>query len=201
METIPTVAVFDFDNTMTTRDSLVPFLFYVAGPWKTLWKLLLLTPWLLGFLLKISSRQEVKERILTSFFNGISLAELQRLGTTYANYGLDQYVRPAALERLKWHQQNGHRCILISASVDAYLDAWTKRHRFHDLICSELDTDANGIVTGRLKGDNCWGAEKKRRLIELLGPKSQYELYAYGDSRGDHELLDMADHRFYRFFA
>jgi len=199
MNTIPTVAVFDFDNTMTTRDSLVPFLFYMAGPWKTCWKLFLLTPWLLGFLFKMISRQKTKEKILIAFFKGMTLPNLQKLGSDYANSCLDRYVRLQALERLKWHQQQGHRCILISASIDVYLMPWAQCQGFDDLICSELDV-ANGMVTGNVKGINCWGPEKKRRLIELLGPKSQYELYAYGDSLGDKELLDLANHGFYRFF-
>ena len=69
---------------------------------------------------------------------------------------------------------------------------------FNDLICTQLETDENGLITGKIKGNNCWGVEKINRLENLLGTKDQYELYAYGDSRGDLELLDNADHAFYR---
>ena len=87
-------------------------------------------------------------------------------------------------------------CVLISASIDAYLDPWSKLAGFDHVICSRLETTPAGNVTGRLVGLNCWGPEKVRRLEELFGPLKKYTLYAYGDSRGDKELLAGADYPF-----
>ncbi len=109
-------------------------------------------------------------------------------------------IKPQAMERLHWHKQQGHDCILVSASLELYLVPWAKRHGFQDILASRLEIDQKGRVTGQLIGKNCWGAEKRRRLIELLGPQKYYQLYAYGDSRGDQELLEIADYPFYRLF-
>lgn len=88
--------------------------------------------------------------------------------------------------------------MLISASVDTYLVPWAQRVGFDKVATSLLEIDANQCITGRLVGKNCWGPEKVRRLQELVGPKEGYVLYAYGDTRGDRELLQYADHPFYR---
>ena len=75
---------------------------------------------------------------------------------------------------------------------------WALKTGFDDVIASHLETREDGRITGNLLGENCFGIEKVRRLEALLGPKSGYTLYAYGDSRGDRELLSSADYAYYR---
>lgn len=195
----PIIAAFDFDGTITTRDTLISFLAFTAGKWPLAKKLAKVSPQMIGYLLNLVSRQEAKESILTSFFKGLPHHQLQEMGEAFARSGtLAHLMQPAALKRLEWHKRQNHRCILISASIDAYLKPWSEQQGFGDLICSKLEVDGNGHVTGRLDGVNCWGPEKERRLIELLGPKEDFMLYAYGDSRGDEELLSLADFAFHR---
>ncbi|WP_068471369.1 HAD-IB family hydrolase [Candidatus Protochlamydia phocaeensis] len=198
---LPIIAAFDFDNTLTDRDSLLPFLFYQAGFFKAASRLMALTPSFIHFLFKTLSRQEIKEKILASFFKGMPYAELQKWGKKYASESLDAYLKPEAIERLRWHQRAGHRCVLISASLEFYLCPWAQRHGFDDVIASRLELDQAGCVTGRLQDLNCWGPEKSKRLLEKMGKKDKYVLYAYGDSRGDKELLALADFPFYRNFG
>jgi HAD superfamily hydrolase (TIGR01490 family) len=200
MKKLSVIAAFDFDHTMTKCDSLLPFLIEFAGIFQTILKLALLTPSFIKFFLGNLSRQEVKEKILTSFFKGLPVSILQQKGHAYAHKRLDDFVKSQALERLAWHQQQGHKCLLVSASLDFYLNPWAKSKGFDAVICSSLEVTSEQFVTGKLQGLNCWGPEKKRRLIEQFGPKESYQLYMYGDSRGDQELLDLADYPFYRIF-
>jgi len=195
----PVVAAFDFDGTITKRDTLLSFLAFTAGKWEMAKKLAAISPQLLGFVCGAVSRQGAKEAILKSFFQGIPLEQLRELGTGFAQSSmLARLIHPGALKRLEWHRNQNHRCILISASIDIYLDPWRRRLGFQDLLCSHLEVDQNAVVTGYLQGMNCWGPEKARRLQDLLGSKEDYILYAYGDSRGDQELLSLADYPFYR---
>lgn len=193
------IAAFDFDGTMTKRDTLISFLIFAAGRWATTKKLSLLLPKMLGFVFKQVSRQEAKEAILNCFFKGIPYDQLQELGDAFArSNALLNLISPAALKRLDWHRSQKHRCILISASIEAYLQPWSDQQGFNDLICSRLEIDLQGNITGRLQGSNCWGLEKERRLLEIAGKRENYILYAYGDSLGDRELLSIADYPFYR---
>lgn len=195
------VAVFDFDHTLINRDSLVPFLFYAKGFKKSTLYLLALMPVFISFLMGIASRQEVKERILTLFFKGMSMEQLQALGNRYAEEKLDSFLKPEAMDRLKWHQSQGHRCLVVSASPEFYLKPWVARHGIEAVLASRLELTAGGELTGRLAGINCWGMEKRRRLETYLGSRDGYELYVYGDSRGDQELLAFANHPYYQKFV
>lgn len=195
----PVIAAFDFDGTITKRDSLVSFLAFTAGKWQTAKKLILASPQMIGFLLHKVSRQHAKEAILKQFFKGIPYHQLLEMGDAFSrSTTLSNLILPAALKRLEWHRSQKHRCILVSASLDVYLKPWSIDHGFDDLICSKLQVDQNGNATGLLDGKNCWGPEKERRLLECIGSKENYVLYVYGDSRGDEELLSKADYPFYR---
>lgn len=195
----PVIAAFDFDGTITTRDSLLPFLFYASGYTETLKKLSLLSPTFLKYILGLKSRQNTKETVLKEFFWGMPIDWMTALGEVFSSsQDLDQLIRPEAKERIHWHQNQGHQCILISASIDVYLNPWAKTFGFRHVISSQLKITKDGKVTGELQGLNCWGPEKMRRLIELIGPRENYILYAYGDSRGDRELLASADYAFFK---
>lgn len=189
-----TVAAFDFDGTITYRDSLLPFLFFCKGSYTTAWRLSTLAPYLAMDVLRGADRQVMKERVLTRFFGGESVDLLRQWGKRFASESLPSHCRPEAMERLRWHQGQGHRCILVSASIDLYLEPWARAVGFHDIITSRVLIDAQGFFAGHLAGKNCRGQEKVVRLEELLGPNKNYELYAYGDSKGDRELLAYADH-------
>jgi HAD superfamily hydrolase (TIGR01490 family) len=194
----PTVAAFDFDGTITYHDSLLPFLRYTNALIPCYYKLFTCLPTMALFMMGLVSRQWAKETILSRFFGGMRARELADVGRRYALEELPKHVRPEALSRLRWHQEQGHQCVLVSASVDLYLEPWAESVGFDHVLCSRLDVTRSGEVTGRLFGKNCWGPEKTDRLDELLGPREGYNLFAYGDSRGDHDLLSYADRPFYR---
>jgi len=196
----PIVAAFDFDGTITTRDSLPYFLVYASGFFKTFFKLAMHIPKFIACLLKIISRQQVKESLLKSFFKGMPIETLRSEGKKFAKGPLKKIVKQDALDELKKQQAQGARCILVSANLDVYLDEFAKLYGFHDCIASKVDFDGQGLVTGYLQGLNCREIEKVRRLEQLLGPRDDYILYAYGDSDGDKEMLEFADFPFYRKF-
>jgi phosphatidylglycerophosphatase C len=195
---LPTVAAFDFDGTITYCDTLIPFLWSVAGPLATVIALFCQIPTFIACVLGNISRQEAKERVLTQCLRGKSWNEEVQKAEKFAKGSLNRFVRPTALRRIEWHRAQGHRCILVSATLDVYLKEWAMQNGFQNLICSRLEVDERGQITGHLKGANCRGEEKVRRLKELLGERENYLLFAYGDSPGDKEMLAFADFPFYR---
>ncbi|MBA2367835.1 MAG: HAD-IB family hydrolase [Candidatus Protochlamydia sp.] len=196
-----TISAFDFDHTLIDRDSLLPFLYYSSGVVKASFYLFLLMPAFMLFFLGVATRQATKEKILTRFFKGVPFDKLRAIGYQYAEEKLDRYIKPEALEKLQWHLEQGHCCILVSASFNFYLEAWAKRHGFEATLCSIPAIDKRGKVTGLLKGKNCWGPEKVHRLLDYLGPRENFLLYAYGDSLGDNEMLALADYPFFCCFT
>lgn len=194
----PVVAAFDFDGTLTRRDTLLPFLLHTLGAAAVARHALALSPTLAGYALGLIGNGVAKERVLVRCLAGMRMDELQQEGERFAALILPGLLRQEALHRLDWHKQQGHRCVVISASLDFYVQPWAIKAGFDDVIATHLETREDGRITGKLSGANCYGIEKVRRLEALLGAREGYSLYAYGDSRGDKELLSSADYPYYR---
>jgi phosphatidylglycerophosphatase C len=197
----PVVAAFDFDGTLTRRETLLPFLLYVLGAAAVARHALVLAPTLVGYSLGLIRNDVAKERVLIRCLDGMSLNALQEMGERFAADKLPGLLRNEAMQRFEWHRQRGHRCIVISASIEIYVRPWAIKAGFDDVIATRLEMQEGGSIAGKLSGANCYGIEKVRRLEELLGARRGYTLYAYGDSRGDRELLSAADHAYYRKFS
>lgn len=194
----PIVAAFDFDGTLTSRDSLLSFFYFCTGPSTTVINLFLEIPHFFQYLLGDMDRQGLKEALLSRFLKDKTQQEVKMRAEEFARQILPKMIRPEGFKRIAWHKHQGHRCILISANLDIYLIPWGIHNGFDDVIASRVEFSSEGKMTGHLIGFNCRGKEKVRRLTEILGPRTEYILYAYGDSEGDRELLDIADISFYR---
>ncbi len=195
------IAAFDFDGTLTQRDTLFPFLLHVVGWAVFIRNLFVLAPTLIGYVLGMIRNDIAKERVLNRFLSGMSLADLQKKAEQFAEVTVPKLLRHEAIQRFGWHKGQGHRCVVISASLELYLRPWAIKAGFDDVIATHLDIQKDGLVTGKLAGKNCHGTEKVKRLEVLLGSKDGYTVYAYGDSKGDRELLSLADFAYYRKFS
>ncbi|MEO0376098.1 MAG: HAD-IB family hydrolase [Cyanobacteria bacterium P01_A01_bin.17] len=193
------VAVFDFDHTLTNRDSLMPFLHMVAGRWRFLWGLLRTSPALVGYMLKVIPNWKAKEAVLAHVLAGLTTEQLQTLGQRFAIQKIPTLLKQEAVDRLRWHQSQGHQTIVVSASLEAYLAPFAKAMEIDHVLGTQL-VEHSGCLTGQIQGQNCYGPEKVRRLQALLGNLKRYCVYAYGDSRGDRELLAAANFPYYRQF-
>jgi len=196
----PIVAVFDFDGTLTRHDSFLAFLRQSVGVGRFWLGLGVLFPVLLGYALRLIPNWRAKEAVLTYFLKGQSWALVQQWGQRFAQQGIAPLLRPEAVQRLRWHQEQGHQTIVISASLAVYLQPWIAQMGIDAVSGTDLVVEADR-VTGKIRGNNCYGPEKVARLRSLLGDPSQFYVYAYGDSRGDRELLAIANAPHYRHFG
>jgi phosphatidylglycerophosphatase C len=119
---------------------------------------------------------------------------VQEAGTRYARSLIEgDALRPEMLERLAWHRSEGHEIVIVSASLDVYLAPLAPLLGVDHVLCTQLGIGADGRIDGRLVGGNVRGPEKVRRVRTWLDG-APTELWAYGDSAGDRELLAEADH-------
>ena len=186
------LALFDFDGTLTTRDSFLPFLRHVVGTPRFLAGLAATSLPLLGYAAGLMANDKAKEQVIRHFLGGRTLDELRARGETFAVDGLQGMLRDTTLQALHRHVAAGDECVLVSASLDLYLAPWAQRQGFSTVLCSSLATDAQGRVTGALTPRNCFGEEKARRVKAWLAGREPSHITAYGDSRGDREMLAMA---------
>ena len=187
------MAVFDVDGTLTTRDCVTPFLRRAAGI-RLPFALARHPVALIGALLR-RDNDRLKE-LASEALRGIEAVELASLGTTFAHEIDERMLRPDTVARLRRHRELGHTVALASASFAAYLNPLAERLVADAVICTELEVGADGRLTGRLQGRNCRGPEKARRVQEWLADTGlgDAELWAYGDSPADTQLLALADY-------
>jgi HAD superfamily hydrolase (TIGR01490 family) len=94
---------------------------------------------------------------------------------------------------MRWHQEQGHVVILVSASLGSYLHPLGDLLEVDAVLCTELEVK-DGLLTGKLVGQNCRGKEKASRVQKWCldsGIASDDLVYAYGDSSGDIQLLEL----------
>lgn len=189
------VAAFDFDGTLIRGDSLLPFLARVAGRCRFALTMIVSAP-AAGRAYRHGGRDAMKVVLLDRFLQGVPSDRLDVVGQAYGEQ-LAATIRPAMAERMAWHRGQGHRLVMVSASLDVYLAPLGRALGFDGVLATRLEVGHDGRMTGRLHGRNVRGPEKREQMQRWLAQELEggaYSLWAYGDSAGDRELLAMADH-------
>ena len=195
------IAAFDFDGTLTRRDTFMPFLARGLGWSKFLLALLKCSPWLVAFALRLIPNNVAKQRLMLATLKGKSLAEVNEWTTRWLAQDFPGQLRGWTLAQLTEHQQAGHWCVMVSASPDIYLQRVARQMGFDALLCTEMEV-VSGVLTGCMRTPNCWGEQKVLRLKawmrERFGTEVGFTIHAYGDTSGDKPMLGMAEHAFYQ---
>jgi phosphatidylglycerophosphatase C len=196
----PSVAAFDFDGTLTNRDTFQTFVRLNSSGAAYMVNLLLSSPKLALYASGLAPNQFHKMDVFSRRFRGMPQAEFVARARIFSLETVPSMLRAEASARLKFHRAQGHTIIVLSASLDTWIRPWAESVGIEHVLGSR-PAIVKGLITGELLGQNCHGPEKVRRLSELFPDRSSYTLYAYGDSLGDRQLLDYADHAFYRCFS
>ena len=182
------VFAFDFDGTLTTRDTLIAFIRYACGTPRFLLGFLLHAPLLVLMKLRLYSNGKAKQRLFSWFFRGMPIETFDALCQSFASTHR-HLLRPETVRLLQQALSEGSEVLVVSASIDNWVQPFFP-------VVTVLGTQIE-VIDGRLSGrfltPNCYGQEKVRRILALHPDRSAYRLTAYGDSRGDRELLAFAD--------
>jgi phosphatidylglycerophosphatase C len=192
------LALFDFDGTITNRDSLIEFTRFVMGPNRFFRGMIWLAPALALYRAGLVGSQKAKENFLTYFFKDFSVAEFDKLGHDFATGPLPMIVRPAALERIIALKQSGYRVVVVSASAHNWIEPWASAIGV-EVIATRLQS-VNSKLTGKLEGKNCNKEEKVNRIRELIDLNDYSYVEAYGDTSGDLAMLKLANKSYFRPF-
>ncbi|OUX36978.1 MAG: hypothetical protein CBE33_04220 [Candidatus Pelagibacter sp. TMED273] len=185
------LALFDFDGTITNKDSLFDFIIYSKGLLSFIIGIFLLFPFLLLYKLNLLRNDKAKEMVLRYFFKNTSQLNFTKVAEEYSLNRIDKITRTKAIEKLNFHKVNGHKVVIVSASIDSWIRPWCIKNQF-DLVATKLEVK-NGYLTGNLLTKNCYGPEKVIRIKEIYNLENYKYIYAYGDSRGDNEMLEIAN--------
>lgn len=186
------VAVFDLDGTITTHDTLVPYLWHVLGTYPTrvigLWRV----PGALARFAIDRDRGPLKASLIRAIMGGLSRAEVQALTRSFLDAHLARLCRPTALAAIEAHRAAGDHLVLLSASTDFYVPDIGRRLGFDDTLCTPVAWAGDRLV-GDLAGDNHRGAVKARCIEALRAEHSGAGIAAYGNASSDFDHLRVVD--------
>ena len=193
------IAFFDFDGTITKKDSLLEVIRFQKGTLAFCKGFFINAPYLIALKLKLINNQAAKEKILRYFFCGMPLSSFQSACNSFITDKFDSLIRPGALTAIKNLQADGFEVVIVTASAENWIKKWSDKLNV-GLIGSVLEIE-NGLITGNLFGKNCYGEEKAVRIRARYDLSGFDEIFCYGDSGGDKQMLALATKAFYKPFS
>lgn len=184
------LALFDFDGTISSKDSFLYFLRYTHSVPAGLFNVFRVFPQLLAYKLGMLSNEEAKQRLFASFYKGVKIDQFDAWARGFLPQ-INSFIKPGALSQLRQHQQQGDRVIIVSAGFDLILKYWCEQEGV-ELLATGIEVE-DGLITGRFNGRNCYGPEKVNRINAHLTLSDYEDIYAYGDSRGDLEMIGISN--------
>ena len=189
------IVAFDFDGTLTTKDTFVEFIRFTKGTWNLVTGFLRYTPLLVLMILRLYPNYKAKQKVFSHFFKGMELKEFNQHCEAFATQ-CHYLMRREGMLAVKQARSNGVETVIVSASISNWVKPCIKADAY---LCTEVEVK-DGRLTGRFLTNNCYGQEKVNRFLEKYPHRETYHLTAYGDSRGDKELLAFADESYYKPF-
>ena len=186
---------FDFDGTLTTSDTLLEFIKYAKGRSRFLMVFLMYSPLLVLMKLHLYPNWKAKQQIFAHLFAGMRIEKFDALCRSFAEES-QHLLRPKGITLMHEALVAGAQVFIVSASIDNWVRPFfdIRNLKGVQVLGTQIEVE-DGKLTGRFKSNNCYGKEKVHRIAEVLKSfeRSEYEIEAFGDSRGDKEMLAFAD--------
>jgi HAD superfamily hydrolase (TIGR01490 family) len=193
------LVLFDFDGTITTRDSFAEFILFYKGRLKFILGILVLSPVIILYFLKLIPNWKGKQIVLRWFFGGANVEEFNARCREFSTRILPEIIRPQALAVIREYLTSPYTTVaVVSASAENWIAPWCE-HMGMVCVATQLDV-TNGKLTGNICGANCYGPEKVKRIEKLFMLSEYDEIVAYGDSAGDREMFAIAHQHHYKPF-
>lgn len=186
---------FDFDGTLTTSDTLLEFIKYAKGRGRFLMVFLMYSPLLVMMKLHMYPNWKAKQQIFAHLFAGMRIEKFDALCRGFAEEN-QHLLRPKGITMVHEALVAGAQVFIVSASIDNWVRPFfdIRNLKGVQVLGTQIEVE-DGKLTGLFKSNNCYGKEKVHRIAEALKSfeRSEYEIEAFGDSRGDKEMLAFAD--------
>ena len=119
----------------------------------------------------------------------------------HARY-MDEVIRPRimpeALSLVRSHQQAGDTVMIVTATNEFVTRPIAQAFGVSELIAVDLERDADGWITGEIRGTPSFRDGKVTRVAQWLGQQglgwADVEITFYSDSMNDLPLLEKAHH-------
>lgn len=189
--------LFDFDGTITKKDTLFDFLKF-SFPESYFINYLMFIPFFVASKLKLIKASLVKEKFISKFLKGKSYVEINRLTQNYFEQNHKDLIYSKADEYIK-SLSNYNDKFIVSASIDFWIQPFADYYEM-GLICTKAKFDEQGFFTGNFASENCNYEEKKNRIEKEIDLSLYDEIIAFGDTKGDEAMFSLASKANFKYF-
>jgi HAD superfamily hydrolase (TIGR01490 family) len=189
------IYAFDFDGTLTTKDTLIEFIRYAKGSMALGLGFMRYAHLLVLMKIGLYPNYKAKQKVFAHFFKDTTLDDFNALCKAFAASS-SHLLRPNAIEAINHAIKEGSEVLIVSASIDNWVQPFFPQVK---VVGTQIEV-IDGKLTGRFLSKNCYGQEKVNRILSLYPNRQDYHLTAYGDSRGDREMLAFADESYFKPF-
>lgn len=186
------IAFFDFDGTLINKDSFFLFGRYKKGNFKFLASIFIHFFQILLSFVGLKSKSKTKEHLFKSLYSNLDYEDFKTSCKEFSRE-IEKYTRKEIMEKAQNFQQNHIPTVIVSASPKDWIEPWAIKNGFTKVIATELEIKEDNKLSGRFSTPNCKGIEKVKRIKKEFPDLDEYYIYAYGDSRDDFPMLDIAD--------
>ena len=189
------IYAFDFDGTLTTKDTLIEFIRYAKGSMALGLGFLRYAHLLVLMKLGLYPNYKAKQKVFAHFFKDTTIEDFNALCKAFAASST-HLLRQDGVAAINKAIKEGAEVVIVSASIDNWVQPFFPQVKVLGTQIEVID----GKLTGRFLSKNCYGQEKVNRILSLYPNRQEYHLIAYGDSRGDREMLAFADESHFKPF-
>ncbi|RXK85328.1 HAD family hydrolase [Filimonas effusa] len=186
------LVAFDFDGTITNKDTFLSFIRFVKGNKAFYLGFAKHILPIIGFKAGLYPNWKAKQLVFSHFFKGMNYQEFQEYGNKFS-IEIEKMIRPAAREAIRTAVREADAVYVITASVEDWVKPWCNQNGISLVLGTTVEVDADGKLTGRFSCANCYGQEKVNRLLLKEPDRSSYTLQSFGDSKGDKQLIAFSD--------
>lgn len=182
---------FDLDGTLTRLDTFIPYCLIALLHRPK--RILAIKHVLIGLIRSVRgqiTQHKLKEAFILTFLKGLGEREIRQINKVFLCLFIPSIVRKESLKKLRKHQLNGDQVFIVTASPDIYVQELSRQWQLNGTICTNLQWK-KGRLTGSILGRNCRGEEKERRIRALFDKRDLDGSYAYGNSDGDRQMLEL----------
>ena len=191
------LAIFDVDYTLTKRETLVEFYFFMIKKNPKFIKYLPKSIFSsIFYVFKIYDASKAKKTFIR-FIDGIEENEMKKIVKEFYETRLSKILYKDAIDTIKKMKIQGYKIYLISASAEFYLNEFYNIKEVDKVIGTRFIKE-NGLHRNKISGENCKGEEKVKRLKEVLKTENieiDFEnSYMFSDSLSDLPLFNLVGH-------
>ena len=192
-------AIYDLDRTVLRRPTFTLFLLWAAwtsAPWRLL-ALPALAALMVGHALRLYGRDRFKPAAIRLMLGPqLSPARAADLAARFAAWRVPRDVPPGAQACIARDRAEGYRLLMATAAPEFYAGAIAEALGFDAIVATRHRRDADGNWLPLLDGENCYGAEKARRVTEWLDANmagGAAHIRAYSDHPSDAPTFALAN--------